>query len=45
VGPDAAVEALIAACHKGPAAARVDLVDVEEAMGIVEKGFTQKPTV
>jgi len=45
VGPEAAVNALIAACHKGPAAARVDLVEVEEAIGIVEKGFTQKPTV
>jgi len=44
-GPAVAVEALIAACHKGPPAARVDLVEVEEAIGIVASGFTQKPTV
>lgn len=44
-GQGAAVEALIAACHTGPPAARVDLVEVEEAMGIVASGFTQKPTV
>lgn len=44
-GPSAAVEVLIAACRNGPPAARVDLVEVEEAKGIVAKGFTQKPTV
>lgn len=44
-GPAAAVEELIAACHQGPPAARVDLVETEEARGIVAAGFTQKPTV
>lgn len=44
-GPVPAVEALIGACHSGPSAARVDLVEVEEAMGIVAEGFAQKPTV
>ncbi len=44
-GSPSAVEALIAACHQGPPSARVDLVEVEEAMGIVAEGFTQKPTV
>lgn len=44
-GPGPAVEALIVACHRGPPAARVDLVEVEEAMGIVASGFKQKPTV
>jgi acylphosphatase len=45
VGPCEKVEALIAACRKGPPAARVDQVEVEEAIGIVASGFTQKPTV
>lgn len=44
-GSPPAVEALIAACHRGPPTARVDLVEVEEAIGIVAEGFTQKPTV
>jgi acylphosphatase len=44
-GPAPAVQALIAACHKGPPAARVDLVEVEDAIGIVPTGFVQKPTV
>jgi acylphosphatase len=44
-GPQASVEALIEACRKGPPAARVDLVETEEAIGIVASGFTQKPTV
>jgi acylphosphatase len=45
VGSTEAVETLIAACHDGPAAARVDLVEVETAQGIVAAGFSQKPTV
>lgn len=44
-GRDASVEALIAACHEGPPMARVDLVEVEDAMGLVASGFMQKPTV
>lgn len=45
VGPRTSVETLIVACHKGPPAAQVELVEVEEAQGIVARGFTQKPTV
>lgn len=45
VGPASAVDRLIAACQEGPAAARVDRVDVEETPGLVAKGFAQKPTV
>lgn len=45
VGPAAQVEELIARCHRGPPAARVDAVIVEEALGIVASGFVQKPTV
>jgi acylphosphatase len=44
-GSAEAVEAMIVACYKGPRAAQVDLVEVEEAIGIVASGFTQKPTV
>jgi len=45
IGSTEAVETLIAACHDGPPAARVDLVEVETAQGIVAAGFSQKPTV
>lgn len=45
VGPRGAVEAFIRACYDGPAAARVDRIETEEAMGIVGSGFVQKPTV
>jgi acylphosphatase len=44
-GPEEAVEAMIAACRKGPPSAWVDRVEVEEARGIVADGFVQKPTV
>ncbi len=39
------VEALIALCHQGPPASRVDKVEVSDAQGIVDKGFKQLPTV
>ncbi len=45
VGPAARVEEMIARCHHGSPAARVDRVIVEETPGIVAAGFTQKPTV
>jgi acylphosphatase len=45
VGSAEAVDTLVARCHEGPPAARVDRVDVEETPGIVAQGFTQKPTV
>jgi acylphosphatase len=44
-GPAARVEELIARCHQGPPAARVDSVTVEETPGVVAAGFVQKPTV
>lgn len=45
VGPAAKVEEMIARCHRGSPASRVDKVIVEETPGIVAAGFTQKPTV
>ncbi len=45
VGPTEAVETLIEACRCGPTAARVDDIEIEEAVGIVSAGFMQKPTV
>lgn len=45
VGPAAAVEAMIAACWRGPPAARVDEVIVTEtAPADVGPGFAQLPT-
>lgn len=45
VGQQADVDKMIELCKEGPEAARVDHIDVEKAMGIVAKGFVQKPTV
>ncbi|WP_339704617.1 acylphosphatase [uncultured Sphingosinicella sp.] len=45
VGSAEAIEKLITACHEGPAAAKVERVEVEDAQGIVPRGFTKKPTV
>ena len=45
VGAPDDIEKLIAACHEGPPAAKVVRVEVEEAKGIVPRGFTKKPTV
>jgi acylphosphatase len=39
------VEALIAFCHEGPPASRVEKIEVSEAQGIVDAGFKQLPTV
>lgn len=39
------VEELIARCHRGSPAARVEAVIVEETPGVVAAGFVQKPTV
>ena len=45
-GPPDQVDALVAQCHKGPPAARVDGVAVFEAGGeSVPDDFTQAPTV
>lgn len=43
-GPDAAIAELVRRCHEGPAAARVDRVEVEEADEAVPAGFEQRPT-
>jgi acylphosphatase len=45
VGTAANVDALVAACHTGPPAARVTDVTVAAAIGIVARGFVAKPTV
>ena len=44
-GPADKVDALIARCHAGPPAARVEKLIVEDTRGIVAGGFTQKATV
>lgn len=43
-GPDEAVAELVRRCHGGPAAARVERVEVEEIDADVPKGFEQRPT-
>jgi acylphosphatase len=44
-GDEAAVAAMIEACHRGPSHARVDKVDVAAADAAdAPKGFTQLPT-
>lgn len=45
VGTVAEVEFFLAACRKGPPAARVKQVVVEDAQGVVGQGFRQLPTV
>jgi acylphosphatase len=44
-GPADAVEAMIAACRRGPPAARVAGVEVMEAEDDGSAGFTARPTV
>jgi acylphosphatase len=45
VGDDQAVGRMIDACRLGPAAARVDAVDVEPVdLDVLPSGFTQLPT-
>lgn len=39
------VEELIARCHRGSPASRVDAVNIEDTPGVVAQGFVQKPTV
>ncbi|KKC25783.1 acylphosphatase [Sphingomonas sp. SRS2] len=43
-GPAEKVEDLIARCHRGSPPSRVDEVIVEDTPGIVDAGFSQKPT-
>jgi acylphosphatase len=45
VGPKAAVESVIAACHNGPPAARVESVERAAAEDDGSLGFRQMPTV
>lgn len=45
IGEAGAVEALLAACRKGPPQASVDQVTAEPAQGIAAAGFQIKPTV
>ena len=44
-GPAAAVERMIALCHQGPPAARVETVERFAADPPATGGFTQKPSV
>ena len=45
VGEDAAVGAMIEACRRGPAVARVDTIDVEPLdLDILPEGFSLRPT-
>ncbi len=44
-GPEAAIAALIENCRRGPPAARVDRVDVEETDEPVPARFVQRPTL
>ena len=43
-GPDAQVDAMLAACRQGPPAARVDAVSQESAPAPESSGFSQMPT-
>ena len=43
-GPDVALEEMIRRCREGPAAARVERVEVEESGETVPPGFEQRPT-
>ncbi len=46
VGDERAVGAMIDACRRGPALARVDEIDVEPLdLDVLPEGFTRRPTV
>ncbi len=45
VGPENLVDDMIEKCWQGPKLAKVGHIDIQAAMGITPKGFTQKPTV
>ncbi len=45
VGDQINIDEMIELCKDGPEGAQVDHIDVERALGIVAKGFSQKPTV
>ncbi len=45
VGLEDTVEKMVKKCWVGPPAAKVENVELTNAMGITKKGFIQKPTV
>ncbi len=45
VGPEASVDHMIEHCWHGPGMANVNNIEIQPALGITPKGFTQKPTV
>lgn len=45
VGDDTQIETMLALCHEGPPAARVEKVVTEPAQGIAPARFDVKPTV
>lgn len=44
-GDEAAVERMIARCRDGPAAARVERIEIEETDEAASAGFESRPTV
>lgn len=44
-GPEEAVAALVGLCRRGPPAARVERVDIEESDEPIPAGFEQRPTL
>ncbi len=44
-GPKDAVDAMIAACHRGPPSARVERVTAEPSAEVPSAGFTRHPTL
>ncbi len=44
-GDEQKIEKLITTCHEGPPASKVECVEVEDAQGMVDKGFKHLPTV
>jgi acylphosphatase len=45
VGPEDHVDQMISLCWNGPHLANVSNIEVQTAMGITPRGFSQKPTV
>ena len=45
VGSEQDVDRMIECCREGPRLALVNNIEIQEAMGITPRGFTQKPTV
>ena len=43
-GPKEVVDAMIAACHRGPPSARVERVSAEPSTEVPPPGFVQRPT-